>query len=549
LLESVRSEDLRRYQTLILNSLGFKTKIDPQMVNDQTKKKIKFYGEQAQDRILGPEPVFRGFLVSTLTCLECHHTSSRHESFLDISLPVFVEKSQPPMRRKNSPDVEQQSAHAAASAATESGSILDTNPSPKKAVNKKLERQMKKKQKAEALQKLKQKNQQEFFRAPSGTPLVDPIGSGDGGLEPAATNRSNSSSSIGSGEQSDADVEDNLNDESAKNNSEDLDENGNPKKGDPPPPLLFDEAETELLAATENHLLELSLSTEGKENLIKKIDNISLTDAAKPATKAKKIDWSATLGQRYHCKDGECSIESCFNNFTATELMTGSNKVGCEACTERINGKNGKTINTNATKQFLISSPPGVLILHLKRFQVGPKHIFRKINKHVEFPLILDIAPFCGMKVKNLPNINPNQKKLLYELYGIVEHSGGMRGGHYVAYIKVRAKFDRDDPKWKFLPKGSKAECDQIDEHKAQIERMLTKEQQRNHANPEDSDDLSTTSSTDDLEGAVGGTTDGEGVTKSPGKWYYVSDSFVKETSEENVLKAEAYLLFYERVY
>lgn len=28
--------------------------------------------------------------------------------------------------------------------------------------------------------------------------------------------------------------------------------------------------------------------------------------------------------------------------------------------------------------------------------------------------------------------------KVLYDLYGIVEHSGSMRGGHYTAYVKVR---------------------------------------------------------------------------------------------------------------
>lgn len=27
---------------------------------------------------------------------------------------------------------------------------------------------------------------------------------------------------------------------------------------------------------------------------------------------------------------------------------------------------------------------------------------------------------------------------MLYSLYGIVEHSGSMRGGHYAAYVKVR---------------------------------------------------------------------------------------------------------------
>jgi ubiquitin carboxyl-terminal hydrolase 16/45 len=271
LLESVRSEDLRRYQTLILNSLGLKTKIDPQKVDDETKKKIKFYGEQATDRILGPEPVFRGFLVSTLTCMDCYHTSSRHESFLDISLPVFVEKSQPPTRRRNSPDVEQQTAIAAESAVP-----LDiTTTSPKKKVDKKQERKMKKMQKAQAMQQLKQKNQQEFFGSSPVAAEKDGVTTEEISPIKNAESVNSSSSSPGSNEQSDADVEDNLNDESAKNNSEDLDENGNPKGGkgaalndeDQPPPLLFDDAESELLKATENTdnvLVELSLSTEGK---------------------------------------------------------------------------------------------------------------------------------------------------------------------------------------------------------------------------------------------------------------------------------------------
>lgn len=38
---------------------------------------------------------------------------------------------------------------------------------------------------------------------------------------------------------------------------------------------------------------------------------------------------------RYSTKEGECSVESCLNQFTALELMTGSNKVVCEACTTR----------------------------------------------------------------------------------------------------------------------------------------------------------------------------------------------------------------------
>lgn len=59
--------------------------------------------------------------------------------------------------------------------------------------------------------------------------------------------------------------------------------------------------------------------------------------------------------------------------------MTGNNKVGCENCTKKINGEGGKTVYTNATKQLLISSPPAILILHLKRFQVRLITFFAKI--------------------------------------------------------------------------------------------------------------------------------------------------------------------------
>lgn len=101
-----RTEDLKRYQKVILEFLNFKDYRgkDLQCVPDDIKQKCKFYGNQASERILCPEKVFRGFLVSTLTCQDCQNTSSRHENFLDLSLPVCIEKPAPPMRRRSSPD-------------------------------------------------------------------------------------------------------------------------------------------------------------------------------------------------------------------------------------------------------------------------------------------------------------------------------------------------------------------------------------------------------------------------------------------------------------
>lgn len=257
-------------------------------------------------------------------------------------------------------------------------------------------------------------------------------------------------------------------------------------------------------------------------------NNMNKYPFTKAKTENKSVDPVSSYRQnasspRYVCDEDECSIQSCLSQFTALELLTGNNKVGCETCTEQINGKGGKTVYTNATKRFLVSSPPAILILHLKRFQIGPRCMFRKMTKHVDFPTILDLAPFCAMdKLKKLPNVARGQNELLYSLYGIVEHSGGMHGGHYVAYVKVRQPVKPGDPRWWFLPKSA------------------------NIPAPGNGDGDGDSES--DLSGYESGEAAAPSIDAPTGKWYYVSDSLVSEVSEEKVLHAQAYLLFYERI-
>lgn len=100
LLEAVREEDLRRYYMVILESLGFSTKTDPKIVEGEKRKIIKYYGQQASEMLLPTEQVFRGVLVSTLECQECHHTSHREEFFLDLSVPISEKQLPPVLRRK-----------------------------------------------------------------------------------------------------------------------------------------------------------------------------------------------------------------------------------------------------------------------------------------------------------------------------------------------------------------------------------------------------------------------------------------------------------------
>lgn len=437
LLESVRTEDLRRFQSVILRELGYNSKVDPKNVRDHDKAKIKYFGKKAEERILGPEPVFRGYMVSTLTCQDCSHISPRQEYFLDISLPVTFDKPQPPTRRKNSPEPVQTSG-------------------PSKS-------QQKKDKRAERKAKRLAKNQNRKSQVSTGDDRKE-SGKTDDKQEDSSLNKDEKeelSSASSALSDSDADVEDNVTDEKQSNKKIICDANGNqcadivmpspqnPEKLDDMPenPFKSEQSEGKTEEAS-NILCEMSMSSSGIATLSSQISKIKVEENTIEGAEREKaikeqqkkcqqkqrerltshIDWSNTLSPRYQCPDNELSLQSCLNNFTSIELMTGSNKVGCEACTERINGKKGKTVYTNATKQFLISSPPAVLILHLKRFQVGMRGMFRKIIKNVSFPMILDIAPFCASKVKLLHHVKRHQKKVLYSLYGIVEHSGGMFG-------------------------------------------------------------------------------------------------------------------------
>ena len=186
---------------------------------------------------------------------------------------------------------------------------------------------------------------------------------------------------------------------------------------------------------------------------------IASLDLGMRAQKRERVEaeWTArtlaTLAPRYQVGPGECSLYSCLNSFTQSELLTGSNKWACERCTQiaasnpdnsdaqESNNKVGEekkpaTVYSSASKQMLVFSPPAVLTLQLKRFQQTMSGC-KKVNKHVTFPVTLDLAAFCSSTCVALPHMSLDPT-VLYSLYGVVEHSGSLRGGHYVAYVKTR---------------------------------------------------------------------------------------------------------------
>jgi ubiquitin carboxyl-terminal hydrolase 8 len=105
------------------------------------------------------------------------------------------------------------------------------------------------------------------------------------------------------------------------------------------------------------------------------------------------------------------SLIDCFNHYVEGEIIKDWYN---EDIKERI----------NIRKKIQFWSFPNILVIDLKRFN----NRFQKSQILVTFPLDdLDLSPYViGYKKDNYK----------YELYGVCNHSGGVMGGHYTAYVK-----------------------------------------------------------------------------------------------------------------
>jgi ubiquitin C-terminal hydrolase len=139
------------------------------------------------------------------------------------------------------------------------------------------------------------------------------------------------------------------------------------------------------------------------------------------------------------------------------------------------------------------------------RFHATSRTI-EKSSKDVDFPLCFNLADFMtppidSALVKPFSEADVNMHKpkdAFYHLFGIVSHGGGMGSGHYVACCRKQ---------------NMEAAC-----------------------------------ATDDRPSSHSSTAcqlDAQDLTRG---WYYFSDSDVRPVSVSEVLKVQAYLLFYVKV-
>ncbi|VVC44356.1 Hypothetical protein CINCED_3A025219 [Cinara cedri] len=523
LLDSVRDDDLKRYQKAILYHCGLTVRDSPSEVDEEKAAKVKELGKILQDILLRPDHVFRGQLLSVVQCQTCGHKSEVTESFLDLSLPITADKAHTlSLMRKKDNDVFSQSKHQMKKerklalkgrrkkyehkqfnnkiqdtlvvnndADVEDNMEIETNEvemSDWKNENKKNPESVfsSEKQQSNTTTPL---SITELTTMMNNTPLADPDKQMDAdrildsekpmdldSVLPGSPANSPSSPQGSSLDSMRANVSPDYMDVGTDSANENQERNNpTPNVSDNNSDGLFDDSKSE--------------------------DDVEDEEEGEFSQEVPQ----ATLQPQPKCKDGECSVLTCLNQFTASEIMTGNNKVSCERCTEQHKQKTNeaKTIYRQSTKQMLISSPPAILILHLKRFQMCFSTT-RKMATEVSFPWVLDIAPYCSVKCQN--KLSPGQNRILYSLYGVVEHTGFLHSGHYIAYVKVRDSVKDNSYRHSFL-EGSKTKPPKI----------------------------------------IDGNDDASHLEPS-GTWYSISDSMVRQVSKNIVESCQAYLLFYERI-
>ena len=105
------------------------------------------------------------------------------------------------------------------------------------------------------------------------------------------------------------------------------------------------------------------------------------------------------------------SLADCLNTYHREPNVT----IRCDKCKK----------NTKRTRVFQVDNAPEVLPIQLMRFGFGARGP-TKNKKHVDFPEELDLSPWVVDKSK------PSK----YRLQAIVAHSGSLKFGHYIAYVR-----------------------------------------------------------------------------------------------------------------
>jgi ubiquitin C-terminal hydrolase len=149
---------------------------------------------------------------------------------------------------------------------------------------------------------------------------------------------------------------------------------------------------------------------------VQTLRTITATDGSKDPPPIKTSLETAPMIQ-LAAKDGSgneiSSLGDALKKFIEKELMTGDNQV-----------KFSDGIKMDAESVTKIESVPAVVLFQFNRFQ-NDGRASSKLNHPIDIPFELDLRPYCS-----------NNLSVNLELFAVIQHGGGVSGGHYFAHVR-----------------------------------------------------------------------------------------------------------------
>jgi ubiquitin carboxyl-terminal hydrolase 4/11/15 len=112
------------------------------------------------------------------------------------------------------------------------------------------------------------------------------------------------------------------------------------------------------------------------------------------------------------------TLYECLDEFNKEEILSENDAWYCPRCKE----------HRRASKKFELWKTPDILVMHLKRFSAS-RGFRDKLDVLVDFPVE-------GLDLTGRVEAPEEGKSLIYDLFAVDNHYGGLGGGHYTAYAK-----------------------------------------------------------------------------------------------------------------
>jgi ubiquitin carboxyl-terminal hydrolase 34 len=123
---------------------------------------------------------------------------------------------------------------------------------------------------------------------------------------------------------------------------------------------------------------------------------------------------------------GKRGLEDSLRAYVEGEILQGDNKYKCSQCDRHV----------DAVKRACLKDVPNNLIFNLKRFDYDIMTGMRaKVNDEFAFPECIDMAPYT---IDALSQPEKGAKSDVFELVGVIVHTGTADSGHYYSFTRQR---------------------------------------------------------------------------------------------------------------